>query len=113
MRFYPLHPLFVSKVRALYKHEGKNQQGFVLIGFAKGDVMTLVKKREDGWSRVRKDGAEGWAPTSYLEVSEGVPLNSHTLYAPVKLNAHALDLDNCRRSGDTECVDHLFALFLQ
>jgi len=55
------------QVRALYKHEGKNQQGFILIGFEKGDVMILVKKRDDGWSRVRKGDAEGWAPTSYLE----------------------------------------------
>lgn len=57
----------IPKVRALYRHEEKNQDGFVLLGFEKGDILTLVKRREDGWSRVRRDDAEGWAPTSYLE----------------------------------------------
>jgi len=57
-----------NQVLALYKHEGKVQDGFSLIGFAKGDVLTLVKRREDGWSRVRSiDGGEGWAPSSYLQ----------------------------------------------
>ena len=40
-------------VRALYKHEQKEQDGFMLVGFAKGQLMTLVKHRDDGWSRVR------------------------------------------------------------
>eukprot|EP00037_Helgoeca_nana_P015336 m.143255 g.143255 ORF g.143255 m.143255 type:complete len:885 (+) comp22972_c0_seq2:2341-4995(+) len=55
------------KVKALYRHEQKNQDGFKLIGFEKGDILLLVKKREDGWSRVRKNENEGWAPTSYLQ----------------------------------------------
>lgn len=55
------------KVRALYKHEQKNQDGFKLIGFEKGDVLILVKRREDGWSRIKTGDNEGWAPTSYLE----------------------------------------------
>lgn len=65
---------------ALYRHEGKVQDGFTLIGFEKGELslcksstqaiagatLELVKKREDGWSRVRCGGDEGWAPTSYM-----------------------------------------------
>lgn len=51
---------------ALYDHDAKVQQGFNLVGFRKGELMQVIKKREDGWSKVCKDGQEGWAPTSYL-----------------------------------------------
>lgn len=57
----------VQKVRALYAHEGKVQDNFHLLGFEKGDVMELLKKREDGWSKVKLNDVAGWAPTSYLE----------------------------------------------
>jgi hypothetical protein len=57
----------VQKVKALYPHEGKVQDNFHLIGFAKDDVMVLLKKREDGWSKVKLGDVAGWAPTSYLE----------------------------------------------
>mmetsp|Transcript_36963 Transcript_36963/g.96834 ORF Transcript_36963/g.96834 Transcript_36963/m.96834 type:complete len:863 (+) Transcript_36963:109-2697(+) len=63
----------VPKVRALYRHEQKEQEGFRLIGFEKGDILILVKRREDGWSRVKSDNVEGWAPTSYLEDYEEPP----------------------------------------
>jgi len=55
------------KVIALYPHEEKVQEGFTLVGFEKDDVLILVKRREDGWSRVRNGDKEGWAPTSYME----------------------------------------------
>lgn len=32
----------------------------------KGDIMEVIKTREDGWCKVTKDGESGWAPTSYL-----------------------------------------------
>jgi len=54
-------------VKAKFKHAGKVQDGFALIGFKKGAVLTLVKHRADGWSRIKSDTEEGWAPTSYLE----------------------------------------------
>eukprot|EP00052_Salpingoeca_macrocollata_P008277 m.65714 g.65714 ORF g.65714 m.65714 type:complete len:850 (-) comp16512_c0_seq1:60-2609(-) len=51
---------------ALYDHQAKTQQGFNLVGFKKGDILELIKKREDGWSKVRAGDSEGWAPTSYM-----------------------------------------------
>lgn len=54
-------------VRALYAHAGKVQLGFTLIGFEKGDLMQVVNRRADGWTKVLKDGLEGWAPSSYVE----------------------------------------------
>ena len=58
-------------VEALYSHEGKVQEGFTLVGFGKGEILTLIKSREDGWSRVRTDtGEEGWGPSSYFKKLE-------------------------------------------
>jgi len=60
-----------NRVVALYAHEGKVQEGFTLVGFAKGEPLTLIKSREDGWSRVRTDaGMEGWGPSSYFQKIE-------------------------------------------
>ena len=45
--------------------------------------MILVKKRDDGWSRVRKDDAEGWAPTSCvrpLACVDAVLASLHCVY---------------------------------
>jgi len=61
-------------VRAIYKHEQKEQDGFMLVGFAKGELLTLVKHRDDGWSRVKTAaGVEGWGPTSFLKEEAAAP----------------------------------------
>jgi hypothetical protein len=57
-----------KKVKAMYKHEQKEQEGFMLIGFAKGEILTLVKHRDDGWSRlINTGGQQGWGPTSFIK----------------------------------------------
>ena len=60
-------PSATPKVKAVYAHEGREQDGFKLIGFAQGEILELVKRREDGWSRVKRGDEQGWAPSSYLE----------------------------------------------
>ena len=37
----------------MYDHASREHQGTVLIGFRKGDVMEMVKSRDDGWCKVR------------------------------------------------------------
>jgi hypothetical protein len=57
-----------KRVLALYSHEAKEQEGFMLVGFQKGDILELVKRRPDGWSRVKTGaGLQGWGPSSYLQ----------------------------------------------
>ena len=51
----------------MYDHVASKHGGSVLLGFKKGDVMTLVRKRHDGWCKVTKGSEQGWAPTSYLK----------------------------------------------
>eukprot|EP00051_Salpingoeca_urceolata_P028328 m.486307 g.486307 ORF g.486307 m.486307 type:complete len:845 (+) comp24307_c0_seq1:460-2994(+) len=52
---------------ALYDHDAKIHQGISLVGFKKGDLLLLEKKRDDGWSKVRIGDITGWAPTSYIK----------------------------------------------
>lgn len=41
---------------------------------AKGDILELVEKDDNGWWLVKKDGVEGWAPFNYLElIAEAAP----------------------------------------
>lgn len=54
----------------MYDHAPREHQGSTLMGFRKGDVMELVKTRDDGWSKVVRDTESGWAPTSYLKPIE-------------------------------------------
>ncbi|EGD83151.1 hypothetical protein PTSG_03783 [Salpingoeca rosetta] len=55
---------------ALYDHASSTHGGSVLLGFKKGDVMTLIRKRDDGWCKVVKGSEQGWAPTSYLKPAD-------------------------------------------
>lgn len=58
----------IKQVLALYSHEAKEQEGFMLVGFKKGEILELVKRRPDGWSRIKtKEGHQGWGPSSYLQ----------------------------------------------
>lgn len=53
-------------LKALYDHAAREHQGSTLMGMKKGDILEVIKTREDGWCKVTKDGESGWAPTSYL-----------------------------------------------
>jgi len=59
-----------NMVKAMYDHASREHQGTVLIGFRKGDVMEMVKSRDDGWCKVVKGSESGWAPSSYLKPVE-------------------------------------------
>jgi hypothetical protein len=54
----------------MYDHASREHQGSILMGFRKGEIMELVKTRDDGWSKVVRDTESGWAPTSYLKPVE-------------------------------------------
>eukprot|EP00053_Salpingoeca_punica_P016265 m.152797 g.152797 ORF g.152797 m.152797 type:complete len:862 (+) comp16923_c0_seq3:77-2662(+) len=88
--------------RALYDHAAKVQQGFNLVGFRKGDVVRVIKKRDDGWSKVQNGSEEGWAPTSYLsaepvapepEPAKPQPAAAAAVSAPVNSATAFADLD--------------------
>ena len=49
------------------------------ISFKEGEIAELIQKDEGGWSFVRIQGKEGWAPTSYL-----APKKKHKLTGPPK-----------------------------
>ncbi|KAF8272860.1 microfilament motor [Lactarius quietus] len=63
----------IPMYRAKYAFEG--QAGEVSLG--KDDLVELVEKDDNGWWLVRKDGAEGWAPSNYLELVPPKPKAVH------------------------------------
>eukprot|EP00043_Microstomoeca_roanoka_P007760 m.74962 g.74962 ORF g.74962 m.74962 type:complete len:864 (+) comp13959_c0_seq1:329-2920(+) len=62
---------------AMYDHAASQHGGSVLLGFKKGDIMTLVRKRDDGWCKVIKGNEQGWAPTSYLQELDPAAQKEH------------------------------------
>ena len=56
----PKVPLYKAK----YAFEGQEGE----LSLKKDDILELVKKEDNGWLLMRKDGAEGWAPENYLEL---------------------------------------------
>eukprot|EP01147_Barroeca_monosierra_P004869 gene4869-6890_t len=55
---------------ALYDHTSSQHGSSVLLGFKKGEKMVLLRKRNDGWCKVKRGDEQGWAPTSYLRPIE-------------------------------------------
>jgi len=54
----------IPMYRAKYAFEGQPGE----VSLVKDDLVELVEKDENGWWLVKKDGAEGWAPSNYLEL---------------------------------------------
>ncbi|KAN0134867.1 P-loop containing nucleoside triphosphate hydrolase protein [Lactarius tabidus] len=54
----------VPMYRAKYAFEGQAGE----VSLVKDDLVELVEKDENGWWLVKKDGAEGWAPSNYMEL---------------------------------------------
>lgn len=54
----------IPMYRAKYAFEGQAGE----VSLVKDDLVELVEKDENGWWLVKKDGAEGWAPSNYLEL---------------------------------------------
>ncbi|EPQ60451.1 myosin-1 [Gloeophyllum trabeum ATCC 11539] len=50
--------------RATYAFDGQEGE----VSLVKGDVVEVVEKEDNGWWLVKKNGQEGWAPSSYLEL---------------------------------------------
>lgn len=59
----PLQPK-VPLYKAKYGFEGQEGE----LSLKKDDILELVKKEDNGWWLMKKDGAEGWAPENYLEL---------------------------------------------
>nr|2CT4_A Chain A, Cdc42-interacting protein 4 [Homo sapiens] len=55
---------------AIYHFEGSSEG---TISMAEGEDLSLMEEdKGDGWTRVRrKEGGEGYVPTSYLRVTSG------------------------------------------
>ena len=56
----PKVPLYKAK----YAFEGQEGE----LSLKKDDILELVKKEDNGWLLMKKDGLEGWAPENYLEL---------------------------------------------
>ena len=56
----PKVPLYKVK----YAFEGQEGE----LSLKKDDILELVKKEDNGWWLMKKDGVEGWAPENYLEL---------------------------------------------
>jgi len=53
-----------EKVKALYNFTGQDPED---LGFKKGDILTVIKKEEENWWRVRDaEGHEGMIPRPYV-----------------------------------------------
>ncbi|KAL4253614.1 Myosin-1 [Abortiporus biennis] len=65
----------VDMYKAKFPFDG--QEGEMTL--KKDDLVELVEKDDNGWWLVKKDGAEGWAPSNYLEL---VPHKPKAVSAP-------------------------------
>ncbi|KAG9103459.1 class II myosin [Ceratobasidium sp. 370] len=54
----------VPMVKVLYDFAGQPGE----MSLSKGEMLELVEKDKDGWTLVKKNGADGWAPSNYLEI---------------------------------------------
>lgn len=60
-----------SFCRTLYPFSGEqHQQG---LSFQAGEVVKVVQALPGGWWEGEKDGARGWFPSSYVQVTEVRP----------------------------------------
>ncbi|KAF8684726.1 Myosin Large ATPase [Rhizoctonia solani] len=54
----------VPTVKVLYDFAGQPGE----MSLTKGEILELVEKDKDGWTLVKKNGTEGWAPSDYLQI---------------------------------------------
>ncbi|CAE6387272.1 unnamed protein product [Rhizoctonia solani] len=54
----------IPTVKVLYDFAGQPGE----MSLAKGEILELVEKDKDGWTLVKKNGTEGWAPSDYLQI---------------------------------------------
>ncbi|KDN41276.1 hypothetical protein RSAG8_07545, partial [Rhizoctonia solani AG-8 WAC10335] len=52
------------------------------MSLAKGEMLELVEKDKDGWTLVKKNGTEGWAPSDYLQIVPPKPKPAPTAPPP-------------------------------
>ena len=56
-----------KKVQAMYDYEPEDDEGVDMICLEEGDVVDILKKDKDGWTKIKKaDGTRGLVPSSYL-----------------------------------------------
>ncbi|KZT30781.1 hypothetical protein NEOLEDRAFT_1186966 [Neolentinus lepideus HHB14362 ss-1] len=70
----------VDMYRATYAFEGQEGE----ISLSKGDVVDVVEKEDNGWWLVKKNGQEGWTPSSYLELVPPKPKAASSHPAPAR-----------------------------
>jgi len=70
----------VDMYRATYAFEGQEGE----ISLSKGDVVEVVEKEDNGWWLVKKNGREGWTPSSYLELVPPKPKATSSHPAPAR-----------------------------
>ncbi|KAB5591955.1 Myosin-1 [Ceratobasidium theobromae] len=68
----------VPMVKVLYDFAGQPGE----MSLAKGEVLELVEKDKDGWTLVKKNGTEGWAPSDYLQIVPPKPKPAPTVPPP-------------------------------
>ncbi|PFX21799.1 SH3 and PX domain-containing protein 2A-like isoform X2 [Stylophora pistillata] len=77
------------------------------ISFKEGQTAQLIEQNPDGWSFVRIQGKEGWAPTSYLVSSTGKKSATLTRpVAPVSAKAVVKHIPNIVSSQSGKAVSH-------
>ncbi|KAK0550931.1 class II myosin [Tilletia horrida] len=60
----PPAPPAVPMHKALYAYATTNEGEMALV---EGELVEVVNKDQDSWWLVKKNGVEGWAPTSYID----------------------------------------------
>ncbi|CAE6338846.1 unnamed protein product [Rhizoctonia solani] len=68
----------VPTVKVLYDFAGQPGE----MSLAKGEILELVEKDKDGWTLVKKNGTEGWAPSDYLQIVPPKPKPAPTAPPP-------------------------------
>ncbi|KAG8693253.1 class II myosin, partial [Ceratobasidium sp. 395] len=54
----------IPMVKVLYDFTGQPGE----MSLNKGEILELVEKDKDGWTLIKKNGTDGWAPSNYLEI---------------------------------------------
>ncbi|KAM8924505.1 SH3 and PX domain-containing protein 2A [Pelodytes ibericus] len=73
-----------------YVSQGKDE-----IGFEKGVTVEVLQKNLEGWWYIRYQGAEGWAPASYLKKDkDDLPCRKKNLAGPVEIIGNIMEISN-------------------
>ncbi|KAM5169913.1 SH3 and PX domain-containing protein 2B [Mantella aurantiaca] len=90
---FTIQPEEEEKYSVIYPYIARDQDEITL---DKGVVVEVIQKNLEGWWKIRYNGAEGWAPASYLKKISG-DLLAQKLASGSSANSSALDLDGLSR----------------